>query len=392
MKEKKKFRRSVPCPDYDVERIESWLADLGKEGIHLDKETTFRGGLLFTKGAPRNDRYRLEPKPKKDGQYSDRPDEEARQLCAEYGWEFVGSYSQFYIYRAIRPDAREMHTDLEVQAAALTILRKRESRQSAAQSVSALYMLLSFLKEPFRYMVTFGSSFCLLELVFIFATLITSIIRVRHIRRLQRQLKQNIPLDHSKPWQDQAWFHRLARWGGIGIYVLLLTVLFTQCAYAYSVSNQPLADFEGDPPFITIADLYPEGEYTNGNLGSFYDNFEQYSSDLGPENIQWWEYATVTTADGETSSGSLIVNYHETAAPWIAKGLVKEYLRNANKYEDIQPAPLDLGVDYAVTYDNIYETILIQHGSTVIEARISAEDSTAAWVEAWTELTVQRLT
>ena len=34
----RKIRRLAPCPAYDVEKIESWLADMAKEGWILEKD------------------------------------------------------------------------------------------------------------------------------------------------------------------------------------------------------------------------------------------------------------------------------------------------------------------------------------------------------------------
>ena len=82
-------------------------------------------------------------------------EEQVRQNAAymaahlkEYGWEYVDSYGNFFIYRSTRPDYREMNTDLSVQAAAL-----KAGRRSSTLTIFLDVFLLnqffrSFLWKP----------------------------------------------------------------------------------------------------------------------------------------------------------------------------------------------------------------------------------------------------
>lgn len=63
------------------------------------------------------------------------------------------------------------------------------------------------------------------------------------------------------------------------------------------------------------------------------------------------------------------MDYHETIAPWIAKGLALEYYRRDKRGSDF--APLDtppLDTDYAVAYINGagFTSLVIQEGNTAV--------------------------
>ena len=87
----------------------------------------------------------------------------------------------------------------------------------------------------------------------------------------------------------------------------------------------------------------------------------------------WYESATLT-GDGQTLSGSLLVTYHETAFPWLAKCLAKGYLREEqdSKYFHHKSLP-DLNVDYAVATGSS-PTVIIQDGNVIIKAVIFLYD------------------
>ena len=96
----------LPCPAYDVESMESWLGDLAEQGLFLQKDGFFAGIAFFDRGKPNPTRYRLEAAKKpvsfwKEG--SDRPDPEAQELGDAYGWEYVATLGQFFVYRNDTP-------------------------------------------------------------------------------------------------------------------------------------------------------------------------------------------------------------------------------------------------------------------------------------------------
>ena len=119
MSEPKYIYRFVPCPAYRVEAIQTWLEDLAREGLILEKDTFLFGVVTFTRQSPRNYRYRLEATPDIPGIFNDydTPDYRAVELNESFGWEYVTRYGQFYIYRCADPTAPELHTDPAVESA-----------------------------------------------------------------------------------------------------------------------------------------------------------------------------------------------------------------------------------------------------------------------------------
>ena len=97
----------TPVSQYDVDGVESWLEDMAQKGwrcVNFPGE----GWVKFERSAPEACRYRLEPQ-LQDGD----PDPERKGLYGEMGWEFVSATrrEEFYLWRSLRSDARELHTD-----------------------------------------------------------------------------------------------------------------------------------------------------------------------------------------------------------------------------------------------------------------------------------------
>ena len=147
--EKRYAYRLPPCPPYDVEGIESWLSAMAAKGLVLTKDGRFMGLGIFEKTAPCALRYRLEASPKQIAALdTPAPEEEAEDLYAAYGWEYMGAWGQFFVYCTTSEDAREPNTDPKVQAIALRQLRKRELSHLFAMVF--YWVILFLLKFPFR--------------------------------------------------------------------------------------------------------------------------------------------------------------------------------------------------------------------------------------------------
>lgn len=396
MEEEKKIRyirRLPPCPNYDVERLESWLSDIAKEGLILAESSSILGFLPFTKGAPQNIRYRLEPKPKEDGTDSEAPDRDIRELCREYGWEFVTAYNLFYIFRATRPDAREMNTDLTVQAAALKNIKRQFTLNILLQLILIGNTLWRAFREFTRYLVTFGGFYTFGMVTLLVGVLVADIVRAVHIRKLQKKLKANIPLDHNKPWKKGARWRRGWKIAVVIFYLAVLCTLFTRCASVAAQEGTPLSDFPADPPFVTITDLFPDGTYTAQKMNS-YNEYTLWESEFSAVNIEWDEYGKIVTAEGITYSGFLCVKYHETSADFIAQGLAGDYMQADSKYSDCEEIALpDLGVDYAICYRGAAcPVVILRQGSTLVHATILVDNTEKGNLHLlWAELMAQRL-
>jgi len=388
----KKIHRLAPCPSYDVERMESWLTDMASEGWHLVKDSEFLGFFTFEEGTPKTVRYRLEPRPE-DSSDTLVPDEEAMALAEEFGWEFADSYRQFYIYRSIRSDARELNTDCAVQAMALKSVRSHFFSQLGGQLVIAGHALLRLLKEPFRYLAVFGPLYFIGFVAFMLLFFLIDVRSLRHIIKLQKRLKENEPLNHRKPWKSAVLPHRIGQFSAILVIILLFGLIFGSCTQEFTRENPPLAVYPGDPPIVTISDLDPEGSYESKPFLDSYDEYTEHSNILATV-LEWNEYGELQTADGSEISGFIRITYYETAFPWLAEGLFRDYLRNAERDKNHVTCALpDLNVDQAAGFIRVVPTVLIQHGNIFVEASMSLDDANGeSALTLWAQRMAEKLT
>ncbi len=361
-----------PCPEYDVEKLESWLQDMAKEGLVLEPEGEAFGFFGFTPGRPQVLRYRLQPKP--HGEQGDIvPAQEARELASQFGWEFVDDYRYFYIYRTTDPTAREMDTDYAVQATALKVVRKGISTNLFSQLFTLLAIL--YMQDnlgPIRFFVSVHPIITVSLVLFPVFLLASLLRKALYIRALERKLKAHTPLAHDTPWQPKALWHRLCRLGSVGMTV---AVIVSFCTFLLSLQKQPLTQYPGDAPFVTLEDMAET--YEPQELFDYYGSYEAISSPLA-QVVSWREYADITL-DGQAYSGAiLLVNYCDTASPWLAEQLSRELVNDAKagRYYSEMEAP-DLDVDYCTAWQDIYPTILLRQGSLVIQATVNIRSEEA---------------
>lgn len=381
-----------PCPCYDVERMESWLQDMAREGWVLEGEDAYWFGFFtFVKTEPQELRYRLEPKTTRHSDWLNSPDEDAVELYREYGWEFVTQFHYFYIFRTPDPNSRELNTDLAVQATALKQIKRNTISTLFSQIIIAVYWIPRWINEAFRILVSFDWTIFPAFMAMLVTAVVVAIRDFLHIRKLRKQLNNNIPLDHNKPWQKHARINRLGKLAITVLYGYVIAALFVSCTNTMnrSFDPTPVEEFSGEPPFVTCADM---GEFTQENFIHDSNTYKYYSTTFAPTIIEWEEYGTILTEDGRTLRGSLMIDYYETTSPTLARGLVDNFLHEHEKYDhfEIVPAP-DIDVDYVVAYNNIYPVVLIQHENVFIRAIVSLEYQNENALEEWAYLMAQQL-
>ena len=389
-KKSKKIYRLAPCPAYDVERIESWLQDMAMDGWLLSEEDgIFFGWFTFEQQAPQKVRYRIEPWTKKA---ESEPPADALALYEAYGWKFVAGFDKFYIFRADRSDARELNTDPQVQAAALKHLKRDAFWNIFSFLIIWSNALRSTLVQPARFLISFGMLYTLIFLGLMIWFLSEVFVKAIHFRSMQKKLKQNIPLDHNKPWKKSANFHRFIKVFSVVAMVLFICIAFTQCTNAVD-DKIPIEAFPEDPPFVTLQDLSPEGTYVTGNFLDTYNKVTPWSTLLAPENYEWFEYGEVTTPKGDILSGALIVRYHRLAFPWLAKALADDYLKDAGTERHFQLLdPPDVDADYVIAYRSTYPAVIIQKDNLLIYGIVGVENiADENQMDLWLELTMDRL-
>lgn len=390
-KKPRRIRRLAPCPGYDVEKIESWLQDMSREGWRLEKDGDIFGWLAFCKTAPQSVRYRLEPKESGAG-FGDVPDPEIQELCLEYGWEYVDSYGDFYIYRATSTDAREMNTDLSVQAAALKAGKRSSTASLVLEGVLWYSIYFRMMDFPCWSLVSLGLTFHLAHLAAFIWCSLDIFLRWYHLQKLHKQLKANIPLDHNKPWKQGAAFHLLSKFVYVLMIFLLFGVMFSSCTRSLDQELIPTADYPGDPPFVTAAGILEDSEFSPQAFLHSYNTYTGHSNYFASQIIEWKEFGELTAADGTVYNGSLIITWYDLRWEGLAEGLMEELYEMAEdkRHFHILDAPA-LAVDDVLCYSNIYPTILIRRGNILIEASVSLEHGGIYLLEDWAQRMAEML-
>ncbi len=377
--------RLAPCPDYDVEGMESWLADMAADGLFLAKDGFFADVATFEKATPKKMLYRLEASQNGSGMWADNwgePDSEALELHEKYRWTYLAKRGEFYIYCTESPAVRELNTDPEVQALALNVIRKRQLHNILSSLI--FFGALPILRKGGTYLVTsaiaMGTWFFLFTVLLCLWLLIGNLHKIFTLQKLQKKLRSGQTPQRSKNWKKRAALHHAST--AVQIAGVLLFFVIALGNWADDIMEKdifPLEEYPGDPPFVTIADLAGEGahDYRLNMVGMGLDGAEMFSDPLALLNVEWNEHAEVTAADGRKLDAALYVNYHCTAGPALARRLAKEYLQYAKQKHGYEPWELpdlsQLGVDYAAGYLNAIHqpSIILQKGNVVAHISFS---------------------
>ena len=390
--------RLPPCPAYDVAGMESWLESMAEQGLLLCEDGFWFGIATFRQAPARRMIYRLEAIPKgKAFDDNSAPDEEAQQIAAQYGWEYVTRRGEFDIYRTGSEDARELNTDPAVQALAMKAVRSRQ-RGVLFEWLFwlVLYPLLRnggvVMRSPILTSVTLGLPLTVFSVCMLAWLIGRSMVCVVQLERMYRRLKQGEALEHRKDWQFRARRHQVmtvVRAVLVTVWIIWLAV--TTLNWMAESNEVSLEEYTAthEIPFVTVSGLAEQiGEVRDCRwLVTGYGNTVQaWSEFLSPVNIDYCEIAEVTLTDGRILDGGLYVDYHETVSPWVASRLAREYHRIDQRDDDYKLLEVDLpDVDFAVAYlDELHwETVVLQKGNTVIHASFHIYGDTEVPLEMW---------
>lgn len=360
-----------PCPAWDVEGTESWLTDQAAAGLMLAKDGFFAGFATFERTEPQTVRYRLEAAPKPVSFWADdggKPDPEAENLNAAYGWEYVASRGQFYIYRTNSPEARELNTDPKVQAIALDLVRKRERGNCLNLLFWTLfYPVLGMRGGILLVAVEVGSWFFLWTFLLVLWFFLRSLAGLLYLRKLRKKLASGEAPDHRRDWRKPIARHRLATlalilvcgaWAAVALHLWSNEVM--------DVYKQPLTD-QAQLPFATMADFLP-GDWKRADM-NWTNTIERRTDWLAPDMIHFNESGSVSLGDGRTLQGGLIIDYYEARTDWLAHWLFLDLQRAAKRARDYEVLPaVEVGADETAAYQEYFPTLLIRQGNKVLQA------------------------
>lgn len=397
--------RLPPCPDYDVEGTECWLTDLAREGLLLKKDGLFAGVAVFERSVPQRVQYRLEAAQRDTGLFSDgyEPDPEQVELCAQYGWEYVARRGNFYIYRSHDPSARELNTNPAVQALALKAVKAR----SLSAVICAALWIFAFLFVPvlrrfgiLRAILELGTPVFLLFAALAVAADIRSVQELHALRTLQKALEQGCQPERRRSWRQNALRCHIGRFVRLALIAALIVVLF--CHVTTPAQDHYPAELAGQLPFASMQELASADgtavtDYRESMTGKGFNLVELHSDWLAPSMIDYHEVADVTRADGSVLRGGLYIDYYETASPWLARQLLREYhaiARRDRSYTPLEAPQLD---GYTLTaYEGTlhFPVVLIQRGNVFLYAYFYQFDDPGSYtlpLEQWIRILAQSL-
>ena len=341
MAEPKYRYRIPPCPAYDIPAMESWLEDMAARGLHLIPDGFFGLCATFEEGAPKRERFRLEPTATRGGLFSNDydPKDEAVQLLRQMGWTYRARRGQFHIYSSDDPNAPELNTDPQVQAVTMEALTNhlwKILRNTLILSV--FWLLFYFGSDLVTLTVGLGTWRVGLLLGLLLWDLGRRITELVTLHRYRRQLQDGQPLPHHSKGSGKRYLisgavRRVLWVAVIAALIGHLASIMTDEVYVSLNAHAELL------PFPTLQELYPGAE--TQRVDRILENqIYAWSDPLSPENYDFSEYAELTL-DGKTVDCYLTVQYHRTRWEWVARAMAKEYASQA------APNPADqLGVRF----------------------------------------------
>lgn len=378
-KQERLVYRICPCFSHDIEGIQTWLEDLAMEGLFLVPEGRTLTVFSFRREAPKKVRYRMEAVgPQGLWSAADGPDREIRETFAQMGWEYLVHFGSFHIYRSADPLAPELNTDPAVQALTLHTLKK-DQRSSVCWSVFNTLFLI-FLRDShgvflWRFAVTAGPVLPLSVIGIFLWGFFSSLCATLRLRRYQKRLQNGESLTQRKQWRPTA---HLARCTRLLPGLLILSAIVSFCVFGTkAATGQPIEACQAPPPFVTLEELFPGCEIDrNGAIGDT-NTFVAYDTALST-NYEWNEYSYVTREDGKYFC-LVYLEYHNTAAPWLAEYTARDYYRyeqrrfRGKRFEDLQAPETAFDTLYLYRSYGILH-IVGQEGKQIFHATVQFSD------------------
>lgn len=388
------IRMYAPCSIMDVEAMQTWLEDMAMEGLLLKKRGN-ANAFLFYKIEPLKIRYRLTPVSNELEHWNQEPDFEGRTLADAFGWDYVCTLGYFHVYRSYNEEDRELNTDPAVHAETLYQLRRKAMRAACAALASpVLYVLIVWLfsgqNQMLRTMVRDGFMlYSLLPLSMLFIT-IRGIRDAVGLLRLQRRWRSGELTNARKEWRPRAKLHRIATRGAYALAVcLILACTLNRHIQWDQMRYQDLPAEAGTVPFLSVMELAGQSDATDTAERLDVGYLRSWDHILAPANYEWAEIVDVTNRDGTVGRFSIEVDYHEARYRWIAEGLAKEYLAEAEQTGTAME--FTAGAEFDQVYGYLDSrgdpAVVLRKGNTVVRAcfvRMDYEDpclNLEYWVE-----------
>ncbi len=364
--------RPLPCPLYDVDRLECWLDDMAREGLLLKKNSLTHGHLAFRQVEPCELRYRLTARPLSAGERAAAAPEHAAHP-ERYVWYRAGRLGEYCVYRAIGNGARERNTDPQVYALALSRAKKRLFFDLGLLGLAlALCTLLSLRRGLLIAMVETGSWLFLCGAALLLWLLGGSLWALAALCLTRRALLAGRAV-RPAAWRGFSYRYYIRSAVQMLAAVLFLAAVPACCAPAQAGRDWAALDsYSGRRPFAGLEQLCP-GEveiYEIANPGR--RGVRAWSDLLAGENLTWAETARVTLDGGDLLEAGLYVDYHRAATPGLAQAMADEYVRLERRKRGVEFLAVGgIDADFAFagrTDGGALHTVILRKGDAVVRA------------------------
>lgn len=333
MSKKAITRRILPAMIYDIAAIESWLADMAAQGLHLKKCGLFF--IHFIPGKPETARFRLEPITNEIKQ----PADDLLNYYRENGWEYITSYgNQFYICKSIMADATELQTDPIAQSLAFTPLKKRLYSSGIIITmiiVSTLIKLFSgFYYSQYPTLLLAEESLShisLAMLLILISKLIWIIFYIRAITRIKKQLSSGQFLCHQKDYQKRKWLCISSKIVKTSFYAL-----FIFCFLSYGVGSWKanVEEINMPLPYLPLSVIEQSQDFSFPEPAFDYNGINEYNrvsftkSIFTPENFSIYQQGTFVNNKiaGQEHFPYAYTKYYRLQLSFFADPLMKEVM------------------------------------------------------------------
>ncbi len=323
----------TPVSQYDVAGVESWLSDMARRGLYLKK---FRPLFCtFTRGAPGQIRYRLEPHRRA---LDDELPQSMLELYKQFGWDCVDEVNRSLLIFSTRdPEAPELHTDPELQWKQWHQLYKSVRASFVFDLVLALllpafigYLLLGNGTPVLNFIQNSILPLTLLE-VWLIAYLVAALQDINLLSAVSRQLKEGVALDHRALYPRR---RPMAVLGFLTSLIILMVLVVGHYILPFTGSGiRPLEQVENFTP-LSLANL-EGGEY---HPDSFSVNGLDYANFCRQEHylLCWHQWEVVES--GVMEAGDIWVRmeiqWYDLSLPFLARPLAQEQIDSATKLDD----------------------------------------------------------
>ena len=381
-------RKMLPCPLYDIAKLETWFKDCAAKGLFLKENGIGRLSAQFETGEPEVMTYRFEPSAyilEVDEILDENNRKDKIAFLEEAGWKLTAQCRQYFVFA--HEGNSELHTDPETESVIRMDLARARFVQLLRACVPLAYFGMLLFSSYMRFMIQTGSWIVLLTIPFVLISFIGSVIESVRLFVQASKMEQGQPFRHEKDWRKTASLYRIFEIMKFFMYGLMAAALLAMVSDVGAAGRISLKDYDEDPPFMTVADIDPDAEYVMNDLHveslrrqfPTLNTMRHYSDIFSKDNYTWTEDAYLKQ-EGGALDVLIDLNYHDTQYNFVAERLYKEYCGNnadpafAQKYS---------GCDQCAGTEDENGLIILfvfQKGNKVVSGRLSACYAPAEYV------------